>query len=97
MSQLKMLMLIALWLVGGSAASPILSQGTDSFSTSAFSLELDRANGVATRLVALPGDNAGSAEHQFLLETTNRTDNGFNVSTTDDVPYSTCLHLAFLT
>lgn len=74
------------WVVLATAAfslgsnNAIGSQGYHNISTQAFTLELDVANQVATRLIANPGTNAGSEPFNFLLSTTNRTDDGYYVS-----------------
>lgn len=55
------------------------SAGTYAIDTPGFSLELDVANQVATRLVANPGPNAGGSPFNFLLPTSGRTDDGYYV------------------
>nr|POE53455.1 hypothetical protein CFP56_28677 [Quercus suber] len=72
--------LASLILIGSTLAASrnaIGSKGYYNITTSAFTLELDVANQVATRLIALAGDNAGSDPFNFLLPTNERTDDGY--------------------
>ena len=61
------------------ASNPIGSKGFTSIDTPGFTLELDVANQVASRLIAKPGGNAGSSPFNFLLPTQGRTDDGYYV------------------
>lgn len=70
----------AAFLTGITQAADIGSKGTKSYESKAFTLQLDNANQVATRLVAKSGPNAGDADFNFLIPWQNRSSNGYLVS-----------------
>ncbi|CAK1359638.1 unnamed protein product [Cercospora beticola] len=64
-------------IVQAASQNAIGSAGYSTIDTPGFTLELDVANQVATKLTAKSGSNAGNAPFNFLLSTANRTDDGY--------------------
>lgn len=59
------------------------SSGFTQYDSPAFTLELDNATQVATRLIAKSGLDAGSEDFNFLISPQNRSTDGFWVSEQD--------------
>lgn len=66
-------------IVQAASQNAIGSAGYSTIDTPGFTLELDVANQVATKLTAKAGSNAGNAPFNFLLSTANRTEDGYYV------------------
>lgn len=62
------------------SSNPIGAAGYRNYTTTGFTLELDNANQVATRLISVAGSNSGSSPFNFLLPSAGRQDDGNYVS-----------------